>query len=251
MPERNLVLALYGAPQSLVLGTLGHGSPAQALDRLMEQCNPYLGHHLRVRPAFDLVATLALADPGPDGRHRERLPEEAIRQYLHQVRIVRGLLILEIQPGEAEFLEEVRFYERWLSAPDVGVALDPEWAAPNGGAPGRTGSIAPETVNGVAAYLRGLVERHRLPQKLLLVHHFADSMITSKQHLEPHRGVEMILNFDGVGGAQEKRVQYRRLAKSRPDLSHGIKLFYESDETLLQPAQVLALRPRPAIVSYA
>jgi hypothetical protein len=232
------------------LGALGQGTPDQALDRLVEQCKPYRAHGLRIVPAFDLIATMALEKPGPDGRHRRRLPGEAIREYLHQVRSVGGLLILEIQPGGAEVLEEVRAYERFLRAPDVGVALDPEWAAPDEGVPGRpTGSIEPETVNGVAKYLRGLVERYGLRKKLLLVHHFADFMITGKQRLEPQRGVAMILNFDGVGA--RKGTKYQRLAKARPDLAHGIKLFYEADDTLLQPAEVLKLRPRPVIVSYA
>jgi len=117
--------------------------------------------------------------------------------------------------------------------------------------PGRPpGSIEPETVNEVARYLSGLVERHGLPRKLLLVHHFDELMIARKQQLAPQPGVEMILNFDGVGGPRKRR-KYRRLAKSRPDLTHGIKLFYEADETLLRPFEVLELQPRPAVVSYA
>jgi hypothetical protein len=251
VPERDLVLALYGGPQSPALGVLGHGGPAQAIDRLLEQCEPYRVDGRRILPAFDLIATMALADPGPEGRHRSRLADGAISEYLHHVRGIGGLLILEIQPGRAEFLDEVRYYERFLREPDVGVALDPEWAKPGDRAPGRQwGSIGAETVNGVAGYLRGLVERHGLPRKLLLVHHFEDLMITGKQQLETQRGVEMILNFDGAGGLR-KRGKYRRLAESRPDLPHGIKLFYEADSTLLRPDQVLALRPRPAIVSYA
>jgi hypothetical protein len=249
-PEGDLVLALYGGPQSPVLGALGHGTPAQAVDRLVEQCEPYGVDGLRITPAFDLIATMATASPGPDEQHRSRLPGDEIRAYLDHVRVVGGLLILEIQPGRADFLDEVRFYERFLREPDVGIALDPEWASP-AGVPGRPpGSIEPETVNEVASYLEAVVDRHRLPRKLLLVHHFEDHMIPGKQRLERRDGVEIVLNFDGVGGPRKRR-KYRRLAKSRPDLTHGIKLFYEADGTLLRPVEVLELRPRPSIVSYA
>jgi Glycosyl transferase family 2 len=251
LPGRDLVLALYGGPQSPVLGALGRGTPAQAVERLVEQCEPYGVDGLRIVPAFDLIATMATADPGPDGQYRSRLADEEIGEYLDHVRKVKGLLFLEIQPGRARFVDEVRSYERFLCAPDVGVALDPEWSSPAGGVPGRPpGSIEPETVNDVARYLSGLVERHGLPRKLLLVHHFDELMIARKQQLAPQPGVEMILNFDGVGGPRKRR-KYRRLAKSRPDLTHGIKLFYEADGTLLRPFEVLELQPRPAVVSYA
>ena len=38
-----------------------------------------------------------------------------------------AILILDVQPGYADFMTEVRRLEPWLREPDVGLALDPEW----------------------------------------------------------------------------------------------------------------------------
>ena len=72
--------------------------------------------------------------------------------------------MLNVQPGHASFLDEVKHFERWLKEPDVGVALDPEWrcAAQKPGA--IYGQTTGHVINEVADYLSGIVRENDLPR---------------------------------------------------------------------------------------
>src|SRR5262249_37239633 len=153
------------------LGVLGIGSPQQAAKKLLAQASAYARPSRPVLPALELIATIAHSAPGQDGLHRQRQTDAVIRRYLRAARRARALLILDIHPGQADFVDEVRSFERFLVLPDVGLALDSEWSVPQGVAPGQViGSTDAATVNRISYYLARLVYRYRLPQKLLLVH---------------------------------------------------------------------------------
>ena len=145
------VVAYYGAPQNHELGALGIGSPDAAGRRLRRQARPYARKTRPVMLAYELIATVANADPGEDGLYRTRQTDAVVRRYLRAARRAKALLVLDIQPGHADFMDEVRHLDRWLREPDVGLALDPEWHTP-GAVPGtRNGSVDAATVNAVAA----------------------------------------------------------------------------------------------------
>jgi hypothetical protein len=247
----NRVVAYYGAPQHRNLGVLGIGSPDRAAARLRRQAAPYRRGGRPVMPAFELIATIALAGPGRDGRYRARQPARVIRRYLRAARRARALLILDIQPGRSTFPAEARALARWLREPDVGLALDPEWNMGPHGVPGRRiGSVDAGTVNRISAYLERIVRRHRLPQKLLAVHIFTDSMVRRRRLLRRRRHVAVTLNVDGFGGRRIKIQKYRYFTRRRDGLHEGIKLFYQEDTNLLSPSRVLSLRPQPDLVVY-
>ncbi len=247
---RHRVVAFYGAPQDRQLGALGIGSPAGAAARLERQARAYRPSGRPVLPAFELIAVVAAYAPGADGLYRTRQPARVIDRYLAAARKARMLLILDIQPGHADFLREVRALRRWLLQPDVSLALDPEWHTP-GQVPGRSiGSVTAEKVNEVSAYLSGIVRSRRLPQKLLVVHQFTHDMIEGKSRLAHHPGVALTINVDGFGGRAIKIAKYRSFVRYRDGFHHGLKLFYEEDTNLLKPRSVLALRPRPELVVY-
>ena len=152
---RYRVVAYYGAPQAHALGALGIGSPDHAARRLAQQAKPYAKQTRPVMLALELLADVANRDPGTDGRYRTRQPASIIRRYLAAARRAKALLVLDIQPGHADFLAETRHLDRWLREPDVGLALDPEWHTP-GAVPGtQIGSVEAEDVNAVAAHLAG------------------------------------------------------------------------------------------------
>jgi hypothetical protein len=130
-------VAFYGAPQNDELGALGVGSPAAAARRLERQARPYRRGGRPVLPAFELIATIVHASPGADGDHSERQTPRTIRRYLRAARRHRALLILDIQPGFAPFMREVRAFGRFLEEPDVSLALDPEWSMTPGQIPGQ------------------------------------------------------------------------------------------------------------------
>jgi hypothetical protein len=61
----------------------------------------------------------------------------------------------------------------------------------------------------------------------------------------------MVLNADGFGSPEAKRSKYEQLSPSRRSgLFPGFKLFYEEDENLMSPKDVMRLDPRPFFVVY-
>ncbi|HKP90959.1 MAG TPA: hypothetical protein VJT75_13410, partial [Thermoleophilaceae bacterium] len=245
------LVAYYGAPQSRELGALGIGTPDQAARRLERQARPYGEPGRPVLPALELIATVADPLPGEDGLYRTRQGAGTIRRYLAAARRARALLVLDVQPGRARFLDEVRVLERYLREPDVSLALDPEWHVAPGQVPGRDlGSMDAAEVNAVADRLDGLVRRRGLPEKLLLVHQFTAGMVRNRQRLTARPGVATVLDVDGFGTAAQKVAKYRELTRGIFGFAHGLKLFYEEDTGLMRPSDVLRLRPQPDVVIY-
>ena len=113
-------------------------------------------------PAFELIAAIVTSEAGDGGDHSMRQDDSTIRRYLRVARAHRMLLLLDIQPGYAPFLQEAKALERWLKEPDVGLALDPEWSMKPPLLPAQEiGSTDAATVNEVSRYLSGLVRRQR------------------------------------------------------------------------------------------
>jgi hypothetical protein len=250
-PQRRIVAA-YGSPRAPELGTLGVGSLTSAVTRLRRQARPYAKRTRPVLPALELIAVIATAAPGPGALHRDRLPAAQIDRHLRVARANKALLILDVQPGRSDFMTEVRPLLRWLREPDVSLALDPEWRVGPGELPGRViGSTDAREINAVSAWLARLVRVRKLPEKLLLVHQFTDSMIRDKAAVLRRPGLAITYNVDGFGGQAIKRAKYHDFAgTNRTGFHDGFKLFYEEDTDLMSPRQVLAMRPPPDVIVY-
>jgi hypothetical protein len=249
-PERRVV-AYYGAPQDRELGALGIGPPARVARRLRRQARGYEQPRRPVLPAFELITTIVHADPGEDGDHSARQPHRIVGRYLRAARRNGMLLILDIQPGYAPFMREVRALRRWLKEPDVSVALDPEWSLQPPALPGQEiGSTNASVVNEVSAYMSRIVRDNDLPEKLLVVHRFTNDMIEDEAALKRRPGVALTVNVDGFGNRANKRSKYREFTRGRRDRHHGFKLFYSEDTNMMQPRGVLSLRPEPELVVY-
>jgi len=248
---RNRVVAYYGAPQNVELGALGIGTPDQAAKKLLQQMQQYRRGGRTLLPAMELIAVVAAGSAQQDGSYSYKQSFAVVKRFLKAARKIHALLILDIQPGHADFLKLTKHYGRFLREPDVALALDPEWHTP-GAVPGTViGSTDAATVNGVARYLQRVVRKYRLPDKMLLVHQFTDSMIRNKQQLKPLHGVPLVLNVDGFGGQEVKISKYNDFTHPRVRHVHnGFKLFYKEDTNTMTPAQVLKLRPRPDVVIY-
>jgi hypothetical protein len=247
---RYRVVAFYGAPQSHELGALGIGSPDAAGRRLRRQARPYARRTRPVMLAYELIATVANADPGEDGLYRTRQSDAVVRRYLRAARRAKALLLLDIQPGHADFMDEVRHYDRWLREPDVGLALDPEWHTP-GAQPGTViGSVEAAKVNQVTRHLAAIVRERDLPEKLFVIHQFTADMIRNKAQVAKRRGLAVTMNVDGFGNRANKVSKYREFTHDGTRFHHGYKLFYEEDTGLMRPRSVLALQPPPDLVVY-
>jgi hypothetical protein len=245
------IVAYYGAPQNVELGALGIGTPDEAGRRLLAQMRQYRRGGRTLLPAMELIAVVAAGSAQNDGFYNSKQSYATVKRYLRAARKIKALLILDIQPGHADFMSLVKHFGRFLREPDVALALDPEWHTP-GAVPGTViGSTDAATVNAISRYLQRIVRKYRLPDKMLLVHQFTDSMIQNKQQLKPLHGVPLVLNVDGFGGQAVKIAKYHDFTTPRvPHVHPGFKLFYKEDTNTMTPAQVLALRPRPEVVIY-
>ncbi len=250
LPDRRVV-AFYGAPQDRELGVLGIGSPARAARKLERQARPYARRGRPVLPAFELIAAIVTSEAGDGGDHSMRQEPATIRRYLRVARAHRMLLLLDIQPGYASFLQEAEALEEFLKEPDVSLALDPEWSMKPPQLPGQEiGSTDAATINEVSRYLSGIIREYDLPQKLLVVHRFTGDMIQAEHDLERHPGVALVVNVDGFGDQPNKISKYEEFTDDLRRRFNGLKLFYEEDLNLMKPNQVLRLRPQPDLIVY-
>jgi hypothetical protein len=251
-PEHRLV-GFSGAPSSPALGRLT-GDLGAAAEQIRQQAAPY-GVDRPVLPTFELIATVALSAPGPAGDYTSTADDATVQAYLDAARAAGAVLLLGIQPGTGDFLPAVQHYERWLTEPDVGLALDPEWAVAPGQRPGDVfGSTTGAELDSVSAYLDGLVTAHLLPQKVLVYHQLHAGIVTGEEALVDRPGVALVKSVDGIGAPADKIATYQRVIATLPPFVHaGFKLFYDEDTRsgpLMDPAQVLALVPQPEYVLY-
>lgn len=255
-PQHRLV-GYCGMPGAPALGELGvTGDLQRQVDHLLRQAAAYDEPQRTVLPVMELIATVVHPSPGADGMFRERLPRSVIQQWSDTARRNGALLLLNIQPGRADFLDEAKAYEEWLTQPHVSLALDPEWSIRAGQQPGKVfGSTTGGKVDEVAAYLSGVVADHDLPEKPLVVHVLRRSVFTDPSELRQHPGVVPVVSVDGIGVPKDKLKAYRIVLADTPQFVRpGFKLFFSEDVNaggpLMSPAEVLALSPSPDYVMY-
>ncbi len=252
-PDYRLV-GFCGTPGAPALGPL-LDHPAARADKLLALASQYAGSR-RILPIFELIAVVVQGYPGPDGKYRARVVDAVVDEYLATARRYKGLLLLNIQPGHSDFLSELRRFERYLREPDVGVALDPEWAMLPRQQPGRFyGQTTGSAINAVAAYLSSIVAEHDLPEKALVFHVVNDYVVKDEAAIEPAPGVVVVKSVDGLGPKGAKLNTYRFLMRTKGAAIHaGFKLFFDEDRqnggTLMTPAEVLGLVPPPEYVMY-
>ena len=209
-----------------------------------------------ILPVLELIAVVVQAGGGADGKNRVRVLDSTVDEYLQAARQARGLLLLNIQPGHSDFLTEVRRFERYLREPDVGIALDPEWAMLPKQSPGQFyGQATADSINGVIAYLSTLVADAGLPEKALVYHEVNDYVVKGELAISPLPGVAVIKSVDGLGPKGAKLNTYHFLMRTTAQGVHaGFKLFFDEDRqnggVLMTPAQVMHLTPRPEYVMY-
>lgn len=209
-----------------------------------------------IMPILELIATTVHGSPGKDGMYRSRIDDEVIEEWLACARRHKAMLLLNIQPGRANFPDEVKAYEKWLRHPEVGLALDPEWRMGPDEVPMRTfGHVTAAELNECATWLAALVARHRLPEKVMLYHQLNPGVVSGESTLKVHKGVVMIKSVDGIGSPGAKTDTWKRVVASLPKHVHpGFKLFYSEDvETggrLMTPAEVMALKPTPEYILF-
>ncbi|HZZ96029.1 MAG TPA: hypothetical protein VFE19_03380 [Jatrophihabitantaceae bacterium] len=245
------VVTYYGGADGPQLGILGSKPPDQIAGDIERRARQWRRYGLPVQPAMELIATVAQGSAGSDGSYSQPISDGDVQRYLTAAHHHRMLLILDFQPGHAQFLDQVQHFARFLRDPWVSVALDPEWKMHGHQVPGKViGHTAASAVNSVRHYLAGIVKRDKLPDKLLVVHQFTTDMIRNRDRIKPGPGVEVTFHADGFGDPSAKRATWGRLAFPRHPYGAGFKLFTRQDKPMMTPHAVMALRPRVDLISY-
>jgi hypothetical protein len=247
------MVALYGTPNSTVLGALGEQQDLDAtVERARQVAEPYGADGKRVVPAFEIIVTIASAEAGERGDYSRRLDPDSFRPWIDRAAEEGFYVILDLQPGRTDFLEQAQEYEELLLEPHVGLALDPEWRLEDDQVHLRQiGSVDAEEVQRVADWLAALTREHQLPQKLLVLHQFRHSMLPDRDTIEAPPELAVVVHMDGQGPIGTKYETYASLTAGAEDRwLWGWKNFYDEDHPTPTPEQVLELDPLPVFVSY-
>ncbi|MFH8403860.1 hypothetical protein ACH4FX_03665 [Streptomyces sp. NPDC018019] len=251
---RHRLVGFCGLPGFAALGRLGTGGLDERAREIEKLAHTYAADREPL-PVLELLAVVANAEPGSDGTYRSRTSADTVRRFHAAARKHRALLLLNIQPGRASALGEVKALREWLVHPDVGIALDPEWEMGPGETPGDTyGSTDGRELTEIARYLSGLVHEHDLPEKPFIFHQVAGSVVRDQYAFRPQPGVAAVKCADGIGSPGLKRETWNHLVRKLPQGMHtGFKLFYDEDtegSRLMTHKEVLALRPQPEYIMY-
>lgn len=252
-PGRRMI-ALYGHPSGPALGVMGEQSPAEAAQRVTELAQEYQQlTQYPVVPAFEIIATVASADAGPDGDYSNESDPAELVPYVDAITQAGGYAVLDLQPGRARLLDQAKMYEELLSRPNVGLALDPEWKiGPDEVPMTNIGHVEAEEVNEVADWLAELTRAKKLPQKAFILHQFQLQMIRDRETLNlNHPELAFILHADGHGPAGDKMETWNVMRQGLdPRFFMAWKNFIDEDRPMFTPAQTFDVAPRPWFVSY-
>lgn len=249
----NRILSYYGFPKNELMGILGEYGKDDLRALLEQQAAAYqqLDPARPVLLAFELMASVAMRDSGPDNDHLEYTDPDVIDDYVRYTREHGMLLFLDMQFGRNDVERELYKASPWLVEPHVHLALDPEFAVGPDEVPGEVlGSIDAADITRAQQQLADLSTRLGIPPKILLVHQFNFASITNPEQLGEVAGVQFVHEIDGWGDPDMKRETYRVLVESGPQLFHGFKLWYRQDVPLMTEAEVLALDPAPDVIIY-
>jgi len=247
-------VAMYGAPGAPALGVLGEQDPAASVSRAKQLAASYDDvSDEPVTPAFEVIATVAAGDAGADGDYSTELPVSTLEPYVDAAHDAGMPVIIDLQPGRADFLSQAKRYESLLKQPGVWLALDPEWRLTADQVPlQQIGSVNASEVNQVSDWLSQLVRSEGLPPKALVLHQFRLSMIQDRSSLESHPELDLLIHADGQGSQPDKQATWKALHAGAPAGTHwGWKNFYDEDQPMLTPAQTMQdVAPTPSLVTY-
>ncbi|MGH7582064.1 MAG: hypothetical protein ACREL5_02415 [Gemmatimonadales bacterium] len=247
------IVAFYGNPLSTQMGILGALPPPQMLDKLDSVAKAWAAADTtrQVRPALQLIVTVAQGRPGPDGKYRVRHPDSLIARVAGWAQSRHWLLILDVQVGQSNVPDELQRLIPWLRKPWVHLALDPEFAMYGGRIPGKKlGTLDARDINYAIDLLGRIVDEEHLPPKVLIVHRFTEDMLTNYRGIRRDPRVQVVIDMDGHGRPAVKKHIYDLVITRRPVQFTGFKLFFRHDQPMMTIAEILALYPTPIYIQY-
>jgi hypothetical protein len=252
------VVAFYGNLYSKGMGILGELPRPQMLNKLKTEIKRWQAADstIEIQPALHYIAVTAQQSPGKGGKYRLRMPFHQIDSVLSMAKEINAIVFLDIQVGLSTLQSEVPEFEKYLKMPNVHLGIDPEFAMKNGNAPGKAvGNLDAADINYTSGYLARLVKENNIPPKILVVHRFTQNMVTNYRQIKLQPEVQIVMHMDGWGEPARKIGTYKNFICREPVEYTGFKLFYKNDVRsangrMMDPADLLALKPRPVYVQY-
>ena len=201
--------------------------------------------------------------PGPDGYWSAFSSDDLVQHYYQLATQHHWLFFLDMQLGRMPVAAAVAGLWKYISLPNVEIALDAEFdVAPYGIPDQDLGVMHASEINQTIKTLANLVALGRVPPKILIVHQWAEPSLPDWYNVKPKPGVSVVTVSDGFGTPQEKVYgDYSVFDGSQLIQYPGFKLFYPNwpnqyqdhpvlDTPLMAPQDVLALNPVPVIIMY-
>lgn len=257
----NRVVAYYGNLFSNRMGALGKWPKAEMIPRLLDEVKKWNEADTVIKsiPCLHYIAVTAQGAPGKDGKYRYRMPYGQVDTILNWAKEIGAIVFIDIQIGTSDLQSEVPYWEKYLSLPNVHLAVDPEFAmnGKGGKKPGTViGTMAAADINWVSDYLAGLVKKNNLPPKIFMIHRFTWGMVPDEQNIKLHPELQVVMDMDGWGPPDLKKGSYRYWINEKPVQFTGFKLFYVNDteksgqKEMMSREQVLGLKPKPIYIQY-
>ena len=252
------ILAYYGNLYSKKMGALGEYPEKEMLEKLQAECARWHAADTttEVVPALHYIATTAQGSAGADGKYRLRMPHKEIDKILVMAEKINALVFIDIQVGLSTLQAELPLLEKYLKMPHVHLGIDPEFSMKTGKKPGSViGSFDAADINYTTGYLAKLVKENNLPPKVLVVHRFTRAMVTNTPQIKLQPEIQIVMDMDGWGAKARKINTYRQFIHKDPVQFTGFKLFYKNDfrekgSAIMQPEDVLKLKPQPVYIQY-
>jgi hypothetical protein len=253
------VVSYYGNLYSTRMGALGEFPKKEMLRRLQAEVAKWTAADTVIPavPALHYIAITAQNAPGKGGTYRLRMPHHQIDTVLAWAKEINALVFIDIQVGLSTLQQEVPEFEKYFAMPNVHFGIDPEFSMKGGQRPGAAiGTFDAADINYVTGYLAGLVQKHNLPPKMLVIHRFTQGMVTNYKAIKLRPEVQVVMDMDGWGFAAKKVNTYKQFVYREPVQFTGFKIFYKNDTQKsgaakeMQPADVLKLTPRPVYIQY-
>ncbi len=248
------MVALYGTPDTPVLGALGQQSLPKTIDRVKKLASHYDTLSTEpVLPTLEIISTIASASPTENGDYSREVDMAKLRTWVMTAQKAGVYVVLDLQPGRTNFLVQAKMLEPLLREPNVGLALDPEWRLGRKEFPlVQIGAVNIKEVNSVVRWLAALTKRHNLPQKAFVLHQFRLSMLPQRSLLDTsHKELTYIVQMDGQGSQSSKKDTWQTVAANpSPRMVFGWKNFYRKDPHMLSIRGTMQITPLPRYISY-
>ncbi len=252
--KRNQMIVFYGSPISAGLGILGTFAPEDAAARVKAEADIYDSINGAGRGAFgamDLIYSQVQSEPTENGLYLRYLSDETVQTYLSLAEKYDLQLILDLQIGRGDVVDEVRKTKRFLKNPRVHIAIDPEYAVGPQGIPLETpGQINADDLNRLQDYLTGLIAREQLPPKMVIIHQYLEETVVDGAATKTVPNVDLVLNMDAFGAAQEKNTKYQLFAARPYATRSAFNIFFKLDEHVLSEEEAVHLNPSPDAIFY-